>query len=90
VSDVPPMRSKEVARYWAQSQVMDLCCQRKGQSQMTHNGVRVDPEDQVHAGNTSFNTMGMPDKHKKLNGINAHHGRLSCDGQFRLSAILNV
>jgi hypothetical protein len=33
---------------------------------MTHNADLGDPEDQVHAGSTTFNTMGKPDENPKF------------------------
>jgi hypothetical protein len=64
--DVPPKYSREVLRYWAQSQAKGLCCQTKDQNQMTHNADLGGPEDQVRAGSTSFNTMGKPEKNAKF------------------------
>jgi hypothetical protein len=64
--DVPPKYSREVLRYWAQSQAKGLCCQTKDQNQMTHNADLGGPEDQVRAGSTSFNTMGKANKNAKI------------------------
>jgi hypothetical protein len=64
--------------------------QRKDQSRMTRSADLEDPEDQVYAGSTGFNTGGMPKLKEGGKGMGTHHSGLTSDRKFGFTTVLEI